>query len=225
MLPPISGTSNSSQSSALETFPGSQLRRHAVAVAVEQEQRVITDRLEMPVVGATFLLPIHLALWNPCRAPCGRIRSNVSACPITSRFTAISPTRFSSRVSCHPFWRGSSDGTRENHGVTTDRTGKSTTAKSELRVQVFGLYFSRESAITVACRSARPLARAMTRSVNWSDCGVRSSSPAENLNDSTRTTRGWSASASSCSAIGTSCSRIGSVWNGIRIGCGGTSSA
>ena len=42
--------------------PRSQLRRHAVAVSVEQEQRVITDRLEVPVVGTAFLLPMHRAL-------------------------------------------------------------------------------------------------------------------------------------------------------------------
>jgi hypothetical protein len=48
--------------SALETFPNSQLRRQAIAVVVEQEQRVVADYLEVAVVGTAFLLPMDRAL-------------------------------------------------------------------------------------------------------------------------------------------------------------------
>ena len=40
---------------------GTQLRRPTVAVVVEQKQRVVADRREVPVVGAAFLLPMHRA--------------------------------------------------------------------------------------------------------------------------------------------------------------------
>jgi hypothetical protein len=69
-------------------------------VVIEQEQRVIADRLEVAVVGTPFLLPMHraLAVVHVEHDAVG-VWSSVSACPITARFTAISPTRFSSRVS------------------------------------------------------------------------------------------------------------------------------
>jgi hypothetical protein len=68
-------------------------------VVIEQKQRVITDRLEVPVVGAAFLLAYTGLSLESMSSTVRSDRSNVSACPITSRFTAISPTRFSSRVS------------------------------------------------------------------------------------------------------------------------------
>ena len=37
-------------------------RRHAVAVLVEQKQRVVTDGFKVPVTGAAFLHPMHRAL-------------------------------------------------------------------------------------------------------------------------------------------------------------------
>ena len=40
----------------------SQLGREAVPVVIEQKQWVIADRLEVPVVGTAFLLPMHRAL-------------------------------------------------------------------------------------------------------------------------------------------------------------------
>ena len=36
-----------------------QLRRKTVALAVEQQQRVIARRLKVPVIGAVLLLPVH----------------------------------------------------------------------------------------------------------------------------------------------------------------------
>ena len=42
--------------------PRSQLRRHAITVIGEQKQRVVADRLEVPVVGTPFLLPVYRAL-------------------------------------------------------------------------------------------------------------------------------------------------------------------
>jgi hypothetical protein len=41
---------------------GSQLRGQAVPVIVEQKQRVVADRLEMPVIGAAFLLSVYWTL-------------------------------------------------------------------------------------------------------------------------------------------------------------------
>ena len=38
--------------------PRAKFRRETVALGVEQEQRVVTDGLEMPVVRAAFLLPM-----------------------------------------------------------------------------------------------------------------------------------------------------------------------
>ena len=40
---------------------------------------------------------------------------------------------FFSPRGCHSFWRSSSSETARNRGVTTDRIGNSTTAKSEIR--------------------------------------------------------------------------------------------
>ena len=76
-----------------------QLRRHAVTVIVEQKQRVVADRLEVPVVGAAFLLPCTGLLLESLSSTMRSARSNVSTCPIRSRFTAINPPRLSSRVS------------------------------------------------------------------------------------------------------------------------------
>ena len=76
-----------------------QLRRHAVTVIVEQKQRVVADRLEVPVVGAAFLLPCTGLLLESLSSTMRSARSNVSTCPIRSRFTAITPPRLSSRVS------------------------------------------------------------------------------------------------------------------------------
>ena len=39
-----------------------QFRRQAVAVTIEQEQRVVADRLKVPVVGAPLLLTMNLTL-------------------------------------------------------------------------------------------------------------------------------------------------------------------
>jgi hypothetical protein len=39
-----------------------QFRRHAVGVTIEQEQRVVADRLKVPVVGAPLLLTMNLTL-------------------------------------------------------------------------------------------------------------------------------------------------------------------
>ena len=41
---------------------GSELCRQTIAVAVEQQQRVVTDRLEVSIVGAAFLLTVDRAL-------------------------------------------------------------------------------------------------------------------------------------------------------------------
>ena len=76
-----------------------QLRRHAVTVIVEQKQRVVADRLEVPVGGAAFLLPCTGLLLESLSSTMRSARSNVSTCPIRSRFTAINPPRLSSRVS------------------------------------------------------------------------------------------------------------------------------
>ena len=43
------------------TEPGDTIPSHAVTVIGAQKQRVVTDQLEMPVVGAAFLLPMHRA--------------------------------------------------------------------------------------------------------------------------------------------------------------------
>jgi hypothetical protein len=39
-----------------------QFRRRAVAVTIEQEQRVVADRLKVPVVGAALLLTMNRTL-------------------------------------------------------------------------------------------------------------------------------------------------------------------
>ena len=41
------------------------LRRHAITVIVEEKQRVVADRLEVPVVGTAFLLPMHRRISTP----------------------------------------------------------------------------------------------------------------------------------------------------------------
>lgn len=76
-----------------------QFRRQTGAVIVEEKQRMVADGLEVPVVGAAFLLPCTgLSLESMARTT-RLARSWVSACASTSRLTAINPTRFSSRVS------------------------------------------------------------------------------------------------------------------------------
>ncbi len=40
-------------------FAGAQLGRQIVAVSVEEQQRMVAGRLEMPVVGALFLCTVH----------------------------------------------------------------------------------------------------------------------------------------------------------------------
>ena len=44
------------------TIARTQFRRQAVAVTIEQEQRVVADRLKVPVVGAPLLLTMNLTL-------------------------------------------------------------------------------------------------------------------------------------------------------------------
>jgi hypothetical protein len=43
-------------------IPRTQFRRQAVAVTIEQEQRVVADRLKVPVVGAALLLTMNRTL-------------------------------------------------------------------------------------------------------------------------------------------------------------------
>ena len=45
----------------LSRFPSCDLS-NAITVIVEQKQRMVADRREVPVVGAAFLLPMHRAL-------------------------------------------------------------------------------------------------------------------------------------------------------------------
>jgi hypothetical protein len=67
-------------------------------VTIEQKQRVVADRLEVPVVSAALLLTVNrtLAGVHVEDDAVGAIKS--SACPSVSRFNAISPIRFSSLV-------------------------------------------------------------------------------------------------------------------------------
>src|SRR5262249_6112088 len=75
-----------------------QFRGQTIAIVIERKQRMVADGLEVPVMDAAFLLPCTGLSLESMSSTTRSVPPCISAWASTSRFTAIRPTRFSSRV-------------------------------------------------------------------------------------------------------------------------------